>query len=277
MPDIQQPSNSSRLDAFWMPFSANRRFKQSPRLITQAQGLYYTLDNGQRVLDAISGLWCCSLGHGHQEIATAVYKQVSKLDYSPSYQISHELPFQLSERLLSYLPESFGQTFFVNSGSEAAETAMKMALAYQQLRGKKDKVILIGREAGYHGAGFGAVSVGGIANNTRYCPNLLQYSDKLPAITSALKFSKGEPPEDQSQADALLALIDKHTAEHIAAVIVEPLSCSGGVLIPPAGYLPRLQEICRQHDILLIIDEVITGMGRLGHPFFQQRSLRHYS
>ncbi len=267
MPDVQQPSNLTRLDAFWMPFSANRDFKQSPRLITEAQGLHYTLDNGQKVLDAISGLWCSSLGHGNKEIAQAVYEQIGKLDYSPSYQISHELPFKLSERLLSYLPDSFGQTFFVNSGSEAAETAMKMALAYQQLRGKKDKVCLIGREMGYHGAGFGAISVGGIPNNTRYCPNLLQHVDKLPAVSSKFKFHKGEQPEDKSQADALLALIDKHSADTIAAVIVEPLCCSAGVLVPPAGSLKRLRSICDEHDILLIVDEVITAMGRLGHPF----------
>ncbi|MRI33570.1 aspartate aminotransferase family protein [Endozoicomonas sp. OPT23] len=270
MPEAQPSTESNRLDSFWMPFSANRNFKQSPKLLTEGQGLFYTLDDGSKVLDAISGLWCSSLGHGNKEIAQAVYEQIGKLDYSPSYQITHELPFKLSERLLNYLPDSFGQTFFVNSGSEAAETAMKMALAYQQLRGKKNKVRLIGREMGYHGAGFGAISVGGIPNNTRYCPNLLQHTDKLPAALSDLKFNKGEPPEDHRQADALLGLIDKYSADNIAAVIVEPLCCSGGVLVPPAGYLKRLRSICDQHDILLIVDEVITAMGRLGHPFSSQ-------
>ncbi|KEQ19278.1 aminotransferase class III-fold pyridoxal phosphate-dependent enzyme [Endozoicomonas numazuensis] len=255
------------LKSFWMPFSTNRLYKAAPHFLREASGLYFKSDKGQRVMDAVSGLWCCSLGHGRKEIAQAVYEQLCTLDYAPSYQLSHELPFKLSRRLLNYLPDDFSQVFYVNSGSEAAETALKMALAYHQLSGKTEKVRLIGRELGYHGAGFGAISVGGIPNNSRLFPNQLQFTDRLPVARGDNPFIKGEPERDDTQAEKLLELIEKYSAETIAAVIVEPVSCSGGVLVPPEGYLKRLREICTEHDILLIVDEVICALGRLGHPF----------
>ncbi len=250
-----------------MPFSTNRLYKASPQILREAEGLYFKSDSGHQVLDAVSGLWCCSLGHGRKEIADAVYQQLCTLDYAPSYQLSHELPFKLSRRLLNYLPDDFSQVFYVNSGSEAAETALKMALAYHQLSGKTEKVRLIGRELGYHGAGFGAISVGGIPNNSRLFPNQLQFTDRLPVARGNTPFIQGEPEQDDTQAEKLLDLIDQYSADTIAAVIVEPVSCSGGVLIPPKGYLKRLREICTEHDILLIVDEVICGLGRMGHPF----------
>ena len=255
-----------RLDSFWMPFTSNRLFKASPQIIESAEGLYYQTKQGDRVLDGASALWCCNLGHGRKEIIEAATRQLQKLDYAPSYQLGHDLPFILAERLLGYLPDEFGQVFFVNSGSEAAETAMKIALAWHQLQGNDQKVRLVGRQKGFHGAGFGAISVGGIENNRRLFPNLLQHTSLLPAIHNP-PFVRGEPPADTNQADALLDIIAEHSAETIAAVIVEPVCGSGGVLVPPAGYLRRLRDICDEHNILLIVDEVICALGRLGAPF----------
>ena len=253
-------------DAFWMPFTANRLFKPAPQIITSASGLFYQSKQGHKILDGSSGLWCCNLGHGREDIINAASRQLKKLDYAPCYQIGHELPFQLAERLLKYLPDAFGQVFFVNSGSEAAETAMKIALAFQQLRGHSDRVKLVGREKGFHGAGFGAISVGGIENNCRLFPNLLKHTLLLPAIKNA-PFIKGEPPADPFQEKALEDVVNEHTADSIAAIIVEPVCGSGGVLIPPAGYLKRVRALCDQYDILLIVDEVICALGRLGTPF----------
>ncbi len=259
-------------NAFWMPFTSNKLFKSSPRLISKASGIYYYSEHGHKILDGTCGLWCCNLGHGRPEIINAVSKQLQTLDYAPSFQVGHELPFALANRLLSYLPENFTQAFFVNSGSEATETALKMALAYHQLNGNTGKKRLIGRELGYHGAGFAAISVGGIENNRRLFPNLLQYTDHLPSLRTEQTdeshfFTRGEPDTDNTKADALLDIIARHGADTIAAVIVEPVCCSGGVLIPPKGHLKRLREICTRHDILLIADEVITALGRLGCPF----------
>ena len=259
--------SDGKYDSFWMPFTSNRFFKDSPQIIASAKGLYYQTHDGKSVIDGISGLWCSSLGHGRKEITEAVTHQLEHLDYAPSYQIGHQLPFALADRLLGYLPDSFGQVFFVNSGSEACETALKIALAYQQSRGKKNKTLLIGRELGFHGAGMGAISVGGITNNKKLFPNLLPDVAHLPSIANQQCFIKGEPEGDLLQANALIDLIHMHSAEKIAAVIVEPVCGSGGVLIPPKGYLKRLREICDEHDILLIVDEVICALGRLGHPF----------
>ena len=259
-------ASDQKSNAFWMPCTANRLFKPSPQLVTSASGLFFTSDKGHQILDGSSGLWCCSLGHGREEIVNAATRQLRTLDYAPSYQVGHELPFRLSERLLSYLPDSFGQVFYVNSGSEAAETAMKIALAWHQLEGRRDKVQLVGREKGFHGAGFGSISVGGIENNRRLFPNLLKHTSLLPAIKST-PFTRGEPSADPAQERELEAFFNESAVKSTAAVIVEPVSCSGGVWIPPAGYLKRLRKLCDQHNILLIVDEVICALGRMGSAF----------
>ena len=210
MSDRSGQSTENALDSFWRPFTPNRLFKASPQIIESAEGLYYQTKQGSRIIDGVSGLWCCNLGHGREELVEAATRQMQKLDYAPSYQVGHDLPFALAERLLGYLPDEFGQVFFVNSGSEAAETAMKIALAWHQLQGNHHKVRLVGREKGYHGAGFGAISVGGIENNRRLFPNLIQYSSLLPAINNK-PFTKGEPPADNGQANALLEIIAEHS------------------------------------------------------------------
>lgn len=253
------------LDAHWMPFTANRQFKRDPRMIVGAQGAYYTDADGRQVFDGLSGLWCCGLGHGRREIAEAVGQQAARLDYAPAFQFGHPLSFELANKIKSLTPEGLDYVFFTASGSEAADTALKMARAYWRAKGQGTKTRLIGREKGYHGVNFGGISVGGIVGNRKVFGQGID-CDHLPHTQPAAgTFAKGQPAEGGRElADRLLDLIALHDASNIAAVIVEPFSGSAGVVIPPVGYLQRLREICTQHDILLIFDEVITGFGRCG-------------
>lgn len=253
------------LDAHWMPFTANRQFKRDPRMIVGAQGAYYTDADGRQVFDGLSGLWCCGLGHGRREIAEAVGQQAARLDYAPAFQFGHPLSFELANKIRSLTPEGLDYVFFTASGSEAADTALKMARAYWRAKGQGTKTRLIGREKGYHGVNFGGISVGGIVGNRKVFGQGID-CDHLPHTQPAAgTFAKGQPAEGGRElADRLLDLIALHDASNIAAVIVEPFSGSAGVVIPPVGYLQRLREICTQHDILLIFDEVITGFGRCG-------------
>ncbi|MFD1710152.1 aspartate aminotransferase family protein [Ottowia sp. GY511] len=253
------------LDAHWMPFTANRQFKRDPRIITDAQGSYYVDSTGRKVFDGLSGLWCTGLGHGRREIAEAVGKQAAKLDYSPGFQFGHPLSFELANRIKGLTPAGLDYVFFTASGSEAADTALKMARAYWRLKGQGGKQLLVGREKGYHGVNFGGISVGGMVGNRKLYGQGVA-ADHLPHTQPALgSFVKGQPTEGgRALADKLLDVIALHDASNIAAVIVEPFSGSGGVVVPPVGYLERLREICTQHDILLIFDEVITGFGRCG-------------
>ncbi len=257
----------AELNAWWMPFTANRRFKESPRLINKAEDVYYYTDTGQKILDGISGLWCSNLGHGRQEIVAAVQHALEQLDYAPSFQLGHPDAFRLAKKLCSLAPKGFSQVFFSNSGSEACDTALKIALSYHQLRGDTERTHLVGRGLGYHGAGFGGLSVGGIPNNSQLIKNRLQDVSLLPVPAVNERFIRGLPPADAAQANALEEIIDQVGGHRIAAVIVEPIACSGGVRIPPQGTLKQLRDICTAHGILLIVDEVITSMGRLGAAF----------
>lgn len=263
---------STNLEHLWMPFSANRGFKSEPRLMNEAKGMYYKKLDGTKVMDGTAGLWCCNAGHGNEKIVKAIQDQAAKLDFAPSFQMGHPLAFEAAEKLLSIAPSNdFQYTFFTNSGSEAVDTALKIALGYQQHRGKTDKTILIGRERAYHGVGFGGISVGGLPLNKKHF-SLLPSVDHICATHNLEKnaFSKGQPEWGKELAEDLLQVIEKHGADKIAAFITEPLAGSTGVLVPPKGYLERIREICTQNDILLIFDEVITGFGRLGAPFAAQ-------
>ena len=263
---------SQNLENLWMPFSANRSFKARPRLMNEAKGVYYKKVDGTLVLDGTSGLWCCNAGHNHPKIVQAIQNQAGKLDYAPSFQTGHPLGFKAAEKLLSFSPSSdFQYVFFTNSGSESVDTALKIALGYQQHRGKKDKTILVGRERAYHGVGFGGISVGGLPLNKKHF-SLLNNIDHVVTTHNLEKnaFSRGEPEWGSELADDLYRIIEKYGADRIAAFITEPLAGSTGVLIPPKGYLQKIREICTEHDILLIFDEVITGFGRLGTPFAAQ-------
>lgn len=267
-------SEGARLDNFWMPFTANRQYKTTPRLLTKAEGMYYTDVEGNAVLDSTAGLWCCNAGHSRQQISEAVSKQIKELDYAPTFQMGHPLPFELAERLAEMAPGDLNRVFFTNSGSESADTALKIALAYQRARGHANRTVLIGREQGYHGTGFGGISVGGMVNNRKaFNSQLLPRVDHLPHTLDMERnaFSKGLPEHGIERADVLEQMIAFHGAENVAAVIVEPMSGSGGVILPPVGYLKRLREITAKHDILLIFDEVITGFGRVGDAFAAQR------
>ena len=257
------------LSTYWMPFTANRQFKRDPRLVKAADGIYYRTPDGRRLIDGISGLWCVNAGHGRAEIIEAVQRQVARMDYAPSFQMGHQGAFELAAELAALLPDDLGHPFFVNSGSEAVDTALKIALAYHRRRGDAGRSRLIGRERAYHGVGFGGISVGGIAVNRVHYGPLLPGVDHLPHTHDPVRnaFSRGQPKHGAERADALLDLIALHGAESIAAVIVEPMAGGAGVLVPPVGYLERLREICNEHGILLIFDEVITGFGRLGAPF----------
>ena len=260
---------SQNLENLWMPFSANRSFKARPRLMNEAKGMYYKKVDETLVLDGTSGLWCCNAGHNHPKIVQAIQNQAGKLDYAPSFQMGHPLGFKAAEKLLSFSPSSdFQYVFFTNSGSESVDTALKIALGYQQHRGKKDKTILVGRERAYHGVGFGGISVGGLPLNKKHF-SLLDNVDHVVTTHNLEKnaFSRGEPEWGCELADDLYRIIEKYGADRIAAFITEPLAGSTGVLIPPKGYLKKIREICTEHDILLIFDEVITGFGRLGTPF----------
>ncbi len=258
---------------FWMPFTANRQFKASPRLLERAEGMYYTASDGRQVLDGTAGLWCCNAGHGRREISEAVSKQIARMDFAPTFQMGHPLPFELAEKLAAISPEGLNRVFFTNSGSESADTALKIALAYQRAIGQGSRTRLIGRELAYHGVGFGGMSVGGMANNRRAFGPMLPGVDHLPHTLDLQRnaFSKGLPQHGVERADELERLVVLHGAENIAAVIVEPMSGSAGVILPPVGYLQRLREITAKHGILLIFDEVITGFGRVGEAFAAQR------
>ena len=261
-------SNAPRLESYWMPFTANRQFKAAPRLLVAAQGMYYTAEDGHRVLDGTAGLWCVNAGHGRQEIGEAVARQMATLDYAPSFQMGHPLAFAFAERLAGLAPAGLDRVFFTGSGSESVDTALKIAVAYQRAMGQGTRTRLIGRERGYHGVGFGGISVGGLVNNRRVFP-LLPGSDHLRHTHDPGRnaFSLGLPAHGAELAEDLERIVALHGAETIAAVIVEPVAGSTGVLLPPQGYLERLREIATRHGILLIFDEVITGFGRLGAPF----------
>ncbi|HLR81952.1 MAG TPA: aspartate aminotransferase family protein [Paenalcaligenes sp.] len=251
-----------------MPFTANRQFKEDPRLLVGAKGMYYTTADGQQILDATSGLWCVNAGHGRDEISTAIAEQTRTLDYAPSFQIGHEDSFRAAKAVSELMPAGLDRIFFTNSGSEAIDTALKIAIAYHRARGDAQRTRLIGRERGYHGVGFGGISVGGISNNRRnFSSMLLPHVDHLPHTHNLQKnaFSRGQPEWGAHLADELENIIALHDPSTIAAVVVEPMAGSTGVLVPPKGYLERLREITAKHGILLIFDEVITAFGRLGY------------
>ena len=261
---------NTKTSAFWMPFTANRKFASQPKMIEGGEGMYYTTEDGRQIIDGTAGLWCCNAGHSRPEIVEAVSSQIKKLDYAPSFQLGHPKAFELAERLVALSPATLDHVFFTNSGSESVDTALKIALAYQQLRGKGQKQRLIGREKGYHGTGFGGISVGGLGNNKRFFGTALA-TDHLPhTLNSENAFSRGLPEANKNQLAELEAIVALHDASTIAAVIVEPVVGSAGVIVPPQGYLKKLRELCTAHDILLIFDEVITAFGRIGSAFAAQ-------
>jgi beta-alanine--pyruvate transaminase len=258
------PQDPAFLQSHWMPFTANRNFKANPRMMVSAQGAYYTDSQGKKIFDGLSGLWCAGLGHGRAEITEAVSRQMATMDYSPAFQFGHPLSFELANRIRDLTPEGLDYVFFTGSGSESADTSLKMARAYWRAKGQASKTRLIGREKGYHGVNYGGISVGGMVGNRKTFGQGIE-SDHLPHTQPpAGSFCKGMPPTGAELADELLKLIALHDASNIAAVIVEPMSGSAGVVIPPVGYLARLREICTANNILLIFDEVITGFGRMG-------------
>ena len=262
------------VSSFWMPFTANRQFKSRPRLLSRAEGMYYYTPEGRQILDGTAGLWCVNAGHCRKPIVDAIAQTAGTLDFAPTFQMGHPLAFELSQRLVELAGKPFSQVFFTNSGSEAVDSALKIALAYHRANGQGQRTRLIGRERGYNGVGFGGISVGGIAANRKiFSGALLPAVDHLPHTHNLAKnaFSKGQPAWGADLADELERLVALHDASTIAAVIVEPVSGSTGVLVPPVGYLQRLREICTKHGILLIFDEVITGFGRIGQPFGWQR------
>ncbi|MEZ5500199.1 MAG: aspartate aminotransferase family protein [Steroidobacteraceae bacterium] len=259
-----------QLDNYWMPFTANRQFKKDPRLVARAEGMHYYTTDGRKILDAVAGLWCVNAGHARPEIRAAIAAQLETLDYAPAFQVGHEAAFSLATRLAGLAPGDLNRVFFVNSGSEAVDTALKIALAYHRVRGDAGRTRLIGRERGYHGVGFGGISVGGISPNRRMWSNsLIPGVDHLPHTHDPKRnaFSRGLPKHGAELAEELERIVSLHDASTVAAVIVEPIAGSTGVLLPPVGYLARLREICDRHGILLIFDEVITGFGRTGAPF----------
>jgi len=262
-------SSPNDLESFWMPYTANRQFKAQPRLFVSAKDMHYRTSDGRVVLDGTAGLWCCNAGHSRPKIVEAVQRQIEELDYAPAFQMGHPKAFELANRLVQLTPEGLDHVFFTNSGSEAVDTALKTALAYHQARGQGSRVRLIGRERGYHGSGFGGVSTGGISSNREAFGPLLPGVDHLRHTHDPNRnaFSRGIPEHGMEFADDLERIVSLHGASTIAAVIVEPVAGSTGVLLPAKGYLERLRAICDRHGILLIFDEVITGFGRLGTPF----------
>jgi beta-alanine--pyruvate transaminase len=259
--------------AWWMPFTANRQFRAAPRLLARAEGMYYFTPEGRPVLDGAAGLWCVNAGHGRRAIADAVHAAMTELDYAPPFQMGHPLAFEAAERVAALMPAGLDGIFFVNSGSEAADTALKIARAYHVARGQPERVWLVGRERGYHGVNFGGLSVGGIPNNRAAFGPLLPHVDHLRHTHDPARnaFSRGQPAHGAELADDLLRVVAERGGDTIAAMIVEPMAGSTGVLPPPVGYLERLRSICDAHGILLIFDEVITGFGRLGAPFAADR------
>ncbi len=261
-----------QLEAFWMPFTANRQFKDDPRILARAEGMYYWTDDDRRILDGVAGLWCVNAGHSRTEITRAVSEQIETMEYAPPFQMGHPGAFQLANEVAGLMPDSLDHVFFTNSGSESVDTALKIALAYQRVRGEGTRTRFVGRERGYHGVGFGGISVGGMVNNRKWFGSMLPGVDHLPHTHSLEHnaFTRGEPAWGAHLADDLERIVALHDASTIAAVIVEPVAGSTGVLIPPKGYLQRLREICDRHGILLIFDEVISGFGRLGASFASQ-------
>ena len=260
----------SSLDSFWMPFTPNREFKSAPRLVHSASGVTYLTDDGRSILDGTSGLWCVGAGHRHPKISEAMKSQMDVLDFASSFQVGHPGAFQLADRIASIAPLGLDRVFLVNSGSEACDTAMKLALAYWRVRGEGQRNLFIGRERGFHGVGFGGISVGGMVNNRNAFGTSLLRTDHLRSTWDAEKqaFIRGQPELGVEMADELESrIIALHGASNIAAVIIEPIACSTGVLVPPKGYLKRIREICDRHQLLLIFDEVITGFGRTGNMF----------
>lgn len=259
--------------AFWMPFTDNQQFKRDPRMLVEAEGMHYKAADGHTILDGTAGLWCVNAGHARQEITDAVTRQLGTLDFGPTFQMGHPLPFEFAERLTTHLPAGLDRVFFTNSGSESVDTALKIARAYQRTRGQGGRWRLIGRERAYHGVNLGGTSVGGIGNNRRAFGPLLAGVDHVRHTHDLQRngFSRGLPTHGAELADDLERLVALHGADTIAAFIVEPIAGSTGVLLPPQGYLERVREICNRHDILLIFDEVITGFGRVGAPFAAQR------
>ena len=269
MPSPSAKPTANNLDAFFMPFTANRQFKKNPRLLAKAKGVHYWTPDGRKVIDGTAGLWCVNAGHGREEIKAAIAQQLDEMDYAPSFQMGHPKSFELAARHAAMLPGDLNHAFYCNSGSEAVDSALKIALAFQRARGEGTRTRFIGRERGYHGVGFGGISVGGMVNNRKWFGAMLPGVDHLPH-THDLKrnaFSRGEPEHGVELADELERIVALHDASTIAAVIVEPCAGSTGYLPPPKGYLKRLREICDRHGILLIFDEVITGFGRLGTGF----------
>jgi len=259
--------------AFWMPFTANRQFKKAPRLLARAEGMYYWTPEGRQILDGTAGLWCVNAGHCRPKIVEAVQRQVAEMDFAPTFQMGHPIAFEFADRLAKLAPPGYPHVFFTNSGSESADSALKIALAYHRARGEGQRFKLIGRERGYHGVNFGGMAVGGLVSNKKMFGPGVAGVDHIRHTHDPLRssFSKGQPAQGAEFADELERLCALHDASTIAAVIVEPVAGSAGVLVPPQGYLERLREICSKHGILLIFDEVITGFGRLGHPFASQR------
>jgi beta-alanine--pyruvate transaminase len=266
-------SMSAPLDAYWMPFTANRQFKQAPRLVARADGMHFWTPEGRQILDGVAGLWCVNAGHARPRIVQAIQQQAAELDFAPPFNMGHPKAFELAERLVELTPPGLDKVFYTNSGSESVETALKMALAYHRVRGDGARTRLIGRERGYHGVNFGGISVGGMVGNRKMFGHLLAGVDHLRHTHDPVRnaFSIGQPAHGAELADDLERMVALHDASTIAAVIVEPVAGSTGVLIPPKGYLQRLRQICDRHDILLIFDEVITGFGRIGTPFAAQR------
>ena len=267
------PLSRADMEAFWLPFTPNRQFKANPRLLSKAKGMYYWTPEGRQILDAVAGLWCVNAGHGRTEITQAVATQLETMDYAPPFQMGHPPAFALANALVKIAPKGLDHVFFTNSGSESVDTALKIALAYQRVRGQGTRTRLIGRERGYHGVGFGGISVGGIAPNRKtWSASLLPGVDHLANTHDLAKnaFSRGVPEYGAHLAEELERIVALHDASNIAAVIIEPIAGSTGVLIPPRGYLKRIREICDRHGILLIFDEVITGFGRTGSPFAAQ-------
>ncbi|MCK4713054.1 MAG: aspartate aminotransferase family protein [Marinosulfonomonas sp.] len=267
------PKVPNDLSAFWMPFTSNRQFKKNPRMFVGADGMYYKTADGRNVLDGTAGLWCCNAGHNRPLITEAIAKQAGELDYAPAFQMGHPKAFELASALRDMSPEPFEHVFFTNSGSESVETALKIALAYHRVRGEGTRTRLIGRERGYHGVNFGGISVGGIVNNRKFFGSLLTGVDHLPHthLPDQNAYTRGQPEHGAYLADDLERIVALHGGENIAAVIVEPMAGSTGVLMPPKGYLEKLRSICTKHGILLIFDEVITGFGRLGSAFAAER------
>jgi beta-alanine--pyruvate transaminase len=261
------------LEAYWLPFTANRAFKAAPRLIARAKDMHYYTPDGRAVLDGVAGMWCTNAGHNRDPIVAAIQAQAAELDYAPAFQFAHPKAFELASRIAALAPGDLDHVFFCNSGSEAVDTALKIALAYHNVRGEGARTRLIGRERGYHGVGFGGISVGGIVANRKFFGSLLAGVDHLPTTYNREQqaFSKGEPDWGAHLADDLERIVALHDASTVAAVIVEPMAGSTGVLPAPKGYLQRLRAICDKYKILLIFDEVITGFGRLGHAFAAER------